>query len=96
VSSIVTASAMRRSLNTKRPIMEKLGVEPETPAEAATETMAEFAERPLNEDESPAEAESSKKPEPATFGSTDLFDIIRVHEEAVEDEEDKEAIVQEQ
>ncbi len=76
--------------------MERLGVEPETPVEAATETMAEFAERSLNEDESSAEAESSKKPEPATFGNPDLFDIICEREEAAKADEGKEAIVQEQ
>jgi hypothetical protein len=80
----------------KAVIMERLGVELETPAEVATETMAEFAERSLNEDESSAEAESSKTPEPATFGNADLFEIIREHEEAAKADEGKEAIVQEQ
>jgi hypothetical protein len=80
----------------KAVIMERLGIEPETAAEAAAETMAEFAERSLNEDESSAEAESSTKSKPAAIGNPDLFDLIRVHEEAAEDEEDKEAIVIEQ
>jgi hypothetical protein len=79
----------------KAVIMERLGVEPETAAEASKETMAEFAERSLNEDESSAEAESSETPEPATFGNADLFDIIREHEEAAKADEGKEAIVQE-
>ncbi len=78
----------------KAVIMERLGVETETPADAATETMAEYAERSLNEDESSAEAESSEEVKPATLGNPDLFDIIRDHEE--EAEESKEAIVQEQ
>lgn len=80
----------------KAVIMERLGIELETPAEAATETMAEFAERSLNADESSAEAESSKKPEPTTFGNADLFAIIREHKEAAKADEGKEAIVQEQ
>jgi ParB/RepB/Spo0J family partition protein len=80
----------------KAVIMKRLGVEPETPAEAATETMAEFAERSLNEDESSAEAESPKKLKPATLENPDLFDMIRLHEEAAEADEGKEAIVQEQ
>jgi hypothetical protein len=80
----------------KAVIMKRLGVEPETPAEAATETMVEFAERSLNEDESSAEAESPKKLKPATLENPDLFDMIREHEEAAEADEGKEAIVQEQ
>jgi len=76
----------------KAVIMERLGVETETPAEAATETMVEFAERSLNEDESSEEAE---KAEPAEFRNPDLFDMIREHEEAAEADEGKEAIVQE-
>ncbi len=42
---------MRKSLNTKRLSWKGWVLSPETPAEAATETMAEFAERSLNEDE---------------------------------------------
>jgi hypothetical protein len=80
----------------KAVIMKRLGLEPERPDEAATETMAEFAERSLNADESSAEAESSKKPEPTTFGNADLFAIIREHKEAAKADEGKEAIVQEQ
>lgn len=80
----------------KAVIMERLGVEPETPAEAATESMAAYAERSLNEDEGSAEAESSKEAKPATLENPDLFDFIREHEAAAEADEGKEAIVQEQ
>ena len=78
----------------KAVIMERLGVGPETPAEAAAETMAGFAERSLNEDEGSPEAESSKEAKTAKLRNPDLFDFIREHEEAAKAEESKAAIVQ--
>ncbi len=80
----------------KAVIMERLGVEPETPAEAATESMAAYAERSLNEDADSAEAEGSEGAKPAELRNPDLFDYIREHEEAVEAEESNEAVVLEQ
>jgi hypothetical protein len=80
----------------KAVIMQRLGLELEAPTEAAAETMTEFAERSLNEDESSAAAESSKAAKPAAIENPDLFDIIRVDEAAAEAEESKEAIVIEQ
>jgi hypothetical protein len=76
--------------------MQRLGLEAETPAEAAAETMTEYGERSLNEDEVSAEAEGSEAAEPAESRNPDLFDFIREHEEAAEAEESKEAIVIEQ
>ena len=80
----------------KAVIMERLGVEPETPAEAATESMAAYAERSLNEDADSAEAEGSEGAKPAELRNPDLFDYIREHEEAAEAEESNEAVVLEQ
>jgi hypothetical protein len=79
----------------KAVIMERLSVETETPAEAETETMTEYAERSLNKDAGSAEDEGSEEAEPAESRNPDLFDFIREHEEAAEAEESKEAIVQE-
>jgi hypothetical protein len=76
--------------------MQRLGLELEAPAEAAAETMTEYAERSLNEDAGSAEAEGSTEAEPAESRNPDLFDFIREHEEAVEAEESNEAIVTEQ
>jgi hypothetical protein len=80
----------------KAVIMQRLGLEPETSAEAAAETMVEYAERSLNEDAGSAKAQSSKEAETAESRNPDLFDFIREHEEAVEAEESNEAIVTEQ
>jgi site-specific DNA-methyltransferase (adenine-specific) len=77
----------------KTVIMERLGLESEAPAEAPAETMAEYAERSLEEDAGSTEAEGSKAAEPAEFRDPDLLDFIRKHEEATEAEENKEAIV---
>ena len=76
--------------------MERLGFELEAPAEAAAETMAEYAERSLNEDAGSAETEGSQEAKPAESRNPDLFDCIREHEEAAEAEEGKEAVVTEQ
>jgi hypothetical protein len=80
----------------KAVIMQRLGLKLEAPAEAAAETMTEYAERSLKEDTGSAEAAGSKAAEPAESRNPDLFDFIREHEEAAKADESNEAIVTEQ